>query len=281
MTIIDIHPHIVSDDTARYPITPLGGTRSEWSHERSVTGDELIVAMDAAGVDKAAVVHSSTTYGFNCEYLADVIAKYPDRLTGVCSVNVLEPDALEALDRWVERGFTGTRLYLQGSTIKESILAMNDPRIFPTYEYAAEHGLSVASNVKAQNFPELVDVLERFPTVNFILDHMGRVKFDDGAPFEAARPLWELASYPNLYVKIVSGKFRDAHDGKSTPESKFKRLVAEFGADRCAWGSNYPSATGTLPELMQLAKEGLSSLPQEDQDWILGGTAMKLYPALA
>ena len=32
--IVDIHPHIVSQDTVRYPVTPLGGTRSEWSKER-------------------------------------------------------------------------------------------------------------------------------------------------------------------------------------------------------------------------------------------------------
>src|SRR5262249_50805449 len=55
--IVDIHPHIVSQDTVRYPVTPLGGTRSEWSKERSVTLEALITAMDEAAVDKAAIVH--------------------------------------------------------------------------------------------------------------------------------------------------------------------------------------------------------------------------------
>ena len=40
--IIDIHPHIVSTDTERYPVTPIGGTRSEWSKERSATLEELV-----------------------------------------------------------------------------------------------------------------------------------------------------------------------------------------------------------------------------------------------
>lgn len=31
-SIIDIHPHIISADTKRYPITPLGGNEKE--HER-------------------------------------------------------------------------------------------------------------------------------------------------------------------------------------------------------------------------------------------------------
>ena len=33
--VIDIHPHIGSHDTVKYPITPIGGTRSDWSDERS------------------------------------------------------------------------------------------------------------------------------------------------------------------------------------------------------------------------------------------------------
>ena len=52
MTIVDVHPHIVSHDTVRYPITPIGGKRSDWSHERSITGEELVAAMKTAGVDK-------------------------------------------------------------------------------------------------------------------------------------------------------------------------------------------------------------------------------------
>ena len=35
--IIDIHPHIVSPDTKRYPLAPLGGTQSAWSSERPTT----------------------------------------------------------------------------------------------------------------------------------------------------------------------------------------------------------------------------------------------------
>ena len=35
--IIDVHPHIISNDDAKYPITPLGGKRSKWSAERPIT----------------------------------------------------------------------------------------------------------------------------------------------------------------------------------------------------------------------------------------------------
>src|SRR5579863_627849 len=47
--IIDIHAHIASTDTQKYPITPVGGTRSDWSKEQSVTFEQMIAAMDEAG----------------------------------------------------------------------------------------------------------------------------------------------------------------------------------------------------------------------------------------
>ena len=86
--LIDIHPHIISKDTARYPEAPLGGKRSAWSTERPIDFLQLLAGMNAAGIGKAAIVHSSTTYGFNNDCVADAIVDYPGRLTGVFSVNV-------------------------------------------------------------------------------------------------------------------------------------------------------------------------------------------------
>lgn len=278
--IIDIHPHIISTDTARYPVTPLGGRRSDWSRDRSVTLEEMIAAMDTAGVDKAAMVHSSTTYGFACEYVADAVAAYPHRLTGVFSVNVLEPDAVEKMRYWYGKGLTGMRIFSRGSTMKEPWLAIDDPRILPCYECAAELGISVATNVTVDSFSQLAAVLQQFPRVSFILDHLGGADFTDGPPYNAALPLWRLARYPNLYLKIASRNYGDSRKGKATPETLFAKMVAEFGSDRMAWGSNYPASAGTLKELLELAKETVASLAQPDQDQLFGGTALRLYPAL-
>ena len=62
-TTIDIHPHIISGDATRYPLAPLGGHQSDWSRTRPVTLEQLVAAMDTAGVQKAAIVQASTCYG--------------------------------------------------------------------------------------------------------------------------------------------------------------------------------------------------------------------------
>ncbi|WP_375508619.1 amidohydrolase family protein, partial [uncultured Caballeronia sp.] len=115
-SIVDIHPHIISDNVSLYPLAPLFGKRSEWSKERPSTVESLIAAMDEASVAKAAVVHSSTTYGFDNSYVLDGCAMYPDRLVAVGSVDVLQRDAPATIRASVERGLAGLRLFTGGST---------------------------------------------------------------------------------------------------------------------------------------------------------------------
>ena len=82
-------------------------------------------------------------------------------------------------------------------------------------------------------------------------------------------------AYGHLPVNLVG-----AHQGKATPESFFGKLVSDFGANRIAWGSNYPASEKSLPDLVKLAQETLSFLPARDREWIFSGTAETLYPAL-
>src|SRR5580698_6580900 len=110
-TVIDIHPHIIASDTKRYPLAPLGGHQSDWSRTRPVTTEQMLVAMDKAGVAKAAIVQASTCYGHDNSYVADAIAAHPERFTGVFSVDVLAPDAVEKMHYWRDLNLTGMRLF--------------------------------------------------------------------------------------------------------------------------------------------------------------------------
>jgi L-fuconolactonase len=281
--IIDTHPHVVSSDIVRYPITPLGEKRSDWSHERSISTEELIAAMDAAGVDQAAVVHSSTTYGFNCAYLVDSVAAHPDRFTGVFSVNLLAADAPERMREWYAKGLTGMRMYVKGTTVKQAIVALDDPKLFPVYQCAEENDITMALNVQGtEGFAQLAAVLRRFPKVRFFLDHAGRADYSSGPPFDAAAPLLKLSAHPNLYLKITSVNFLSKGRGWEEQSAAIvQKLVSTFGANRLAWGSNYPASEGTLPELVEVAKTCFSTLSRQDQEWLLHKTARHLYPKLA
>ena len=280
--IVDIHPHIVSHDTVRYPVTPIGGTRSEWSKERSVTIEELIAAMDEGGVDKAAIVHSSTTYGIKNENVVDAVAAHPKRFTGVFSVNITEPDAPDRMRVLYSKGMTGMRIYARGSTIKEAWLALDDPRTFPAWECASELGISVATNMHGTGpgLQQIKSTLTRFPRVRLIIDHLGRPPVEDGPPYLAAADYFALADFKNCYLKLSPSALKSVLTGKATADTLFPKLVSVFGADRIAWGSNYPASPGTMSEIVAASRSVLRSLSDADRSWIFAKTAQQLYPVL-
>jgi predicted TIM-barrel fold metal-dependent hydrolase len=279
-TVIDIHPHIIAADTKRYPLAPLGGHQSDWSRTRPVTTEQMIVAMDKAGVAKSAIVQASTCYGHDNSYVADAVAAHPDRFTGVFSVDVLAPDAPERMRYWVHRKLAGMRLFTFGSTMQNQASWLDDPKSYPAWECAGELGISICLQMSASGLPQMIRMAERFPKVRILLDHCARPALEDGPPYAAAESLFALAKYPNVYLKLTQRNFTESRKGRATPETFFPKLVSAFGAARLAWGSNYPSSEGSLPELLVLATTSLKCLPASDKEWIFAKTAQTLYPVL-
>ena len=278
---VDIHPHVISDDEGAYPPAPLFGKRSDWSQERPSTVETLIAQMDAAGVDKAAVVHSSTTYGFDNSYVVDACNRYPGRLIAVGSVDVLAPDAVAVIRGWVERGLAGLRVFTGGSTKEFDPSELDDPRAYAAWELLGELGLTMSIQTGPVGLPAVTALAKRFPNVPIILDHLGRPDVTDGPPYAAAASLFELAAVPSIHLKLTPRIMGDSVKGAATPETFFPRLVEAFGADRLAWGSNYPTSPGTLAEIRATAQDRLASLSDTDRQWIFAKTAQKLYPSLA
>ena len=279
--VIDIHPHIVSPDTKRYPLAPLGGKQSAWSSERPTTYETLLQAMDEAGVAKAALVHSSTAYGYDNSYVANAVAAVPSRFTAVCSIDVMAPDAVETFDYWVGRGCTGMRLFTTGSTLPDQATFFVSPKTYPFWEHAAAKHIPVCMQMKQEGIPLLREVMDKFPKVTMILDHLSRAPFEDGPPYDGAAELFALAKYRQVYLKITPINVTPKSWGSGTPQTLFGRLIDAFGASRIAWGSNFPNSVGTLAEILGAARKAFSFAKESDQDWIFGKTALALYPVLA
>lgn len=279
--VIDIHPHVISDDPQRHPLAPLTGEQSAWSRERPVTYAQMLRHMDEAGIERAALVQASTCYGHDNRYVAEAVAAHPDRFTGVFSVDMLAPDAPAAIQRWIDAGLTGLRVFIAGHTTHHDGARLDDPRAFPAWDYAIARGLPVSVQLRAPGLPQLVALLERFPTARVILDHFARPALDDGAPYAQAASLFELARFPNLLFKYTTHNVRESAAGASTPQAFARRAVDVFGAGRIAWGSNFPASAGSLASLLGEARAATAELTPAEQAAIFSGTARALYPALA
>jgi predicted TIM-barrel fold metal-dependent hydrolase len=278
---IDIHPHIISSDTDRYPRIPLFGKQSDWSKDRPVTVAGLIAAMDDAGVDKAAIVQSSTCYGYDNSYLVDSIREYPDRFTAVGSVDILQADAPERIRHWFKLGVNGLRLFTGGSTAAFDPSTLDDRRSFPAWQLCGELDLSMCIQTDPSGLAQVAGLAQRFPNVRIILDHLGRPDVTDGPPYQRASSLFGLAPFENIFLKLTPRIFGDVQRGEASAETFFPQLVEAFGSGRLAWGSNFPASEGTLRANLETAKKCLASVSNDDQAWIFAKTAQLLYPALA
>jgi L-fuconolactonase len=246
-----------------------------------VTVEQYVAEMDAAGVQKAAVVQASTCYGYDNRYLTDSIAKYPGRLTAVASVNLLPSDAATQIRTWITRGVAGLRLFTGGSTKAFDPSTLDDPRSFPAWEVCAEAGLSICLQTDPTGLAQVAGLAKRFPKVKIILDHLSRPDISDGPPYKKASSLFGLEPFENIHLKLTPRTVEKARSGQATPETFFPRLVEVFGSHRIAWGSNFPANVGPLSALLCEAKESLRCVSAEDQAWIFGKTAQTLYPTLA
>jgi len=281
MQTIDIHPHIISDDEKRYPPAPLFGKRSDWSQERPCTVATLIAAMDDAGVDKATVVHSSTTYGFDNSYVVDGCNEYPDRLVAVGSVDILAADACDQIQQWVERGLAGLRIFTGGSTKAFDPSELDDSRSFPAWQLLSELGVPMSIQTGPVGLPQVTKLARKFPAVDIVLDHLGRPDVLDGPPYSRCEDLFRLADLPNIFLKLTPRIFNDVQKEQASAETFFPKLVGAFGAERMAWGSNFPTSPGTLTEILATAQAGLACLGDDDRTHIFSATAQRLYPGLA
>jgi L-fuconolactonase len=164
----------------------------------------------------------------------------------------------------MEKGLAGLRVFIAGHTASQDE-RLDDPRSFPAWRRAVELGLPVCVQCRAPHLPQLKALLEAFPAARIVLDHMARP--DVVKP----EPLLALARYPNLFLKYTTHNVRDAAKNPTFIGS----AVDAFGAQRIAWGSNYPASEGKLKTLLDEARNALSAIT--GREWILSGTAKSLY----
>lgn len=281
LKIIDTHLHAISSDTAAYPIAPVGGHQSEWSRQRPVDVAGVLREMDEAGIAKAVLVQASTVYGHDNRYVVDAVRAHPHRFVGVYSIDALAADAVSQIEHWQSEGLSGIRLFTTGSTMPGQSHWLGHESSYGAWAHAEAREIPVCLQMTMEGLPVLRSLLERFPKVRVLLDHCARADLSDGPPYAAANALFEMASYPGVYLKLTNRTLEASAAGKSNPAAFLEKIVDVYGANRIAWGSNFPAAEGRLPELLAGARTVLRALPEEQQALIFGGTAEIIYPALS
>ena len=96
MLTIDAQVHAYERD---YPGRPWAAVLAG---PTEVTGDDMVAAMDAVGVDGALLVSPYTMYRYDASYALEVHAKYPGRFALIKPVNPSDPGVVETIEDWAD-----------------------------------------------------------------------------------------------------------------------------------------------------------------------------------
>ena len=273
--IVDTHVHVVAAERERYPLRP-AGISLDWFRDASVTVDDFLELMTAAGVDRAVLVQPMSAYGFDNRYVTDAARVHSERLASVVILDTADHPA-RRLRAMASEGVSGVRLFAIGNP---TLPRLDDPSARGLWEVAAELGLPVVVTILSDQLPELRAMLERFPEVTVALDHCGFPDVSGGPPYPQAADLFELATLPNVVLKASCHLLEQA-EAAGDPRDLVDCLVAAFGGDRLLWGSDYPQ-THDRPyaALLDLGRAACSRLSPADQRGFLGENALRLWPRL-
>ncbi len=269
VVIVDSQVHIWGADTPERPWP--AGRAAQAQRPIPLGAEELLRAMDEAGVDRVVIVPPSWEGDRNDLALA-AAATYPDRFAVMGRFPVEAPAEAGRLQSWREQpGMLGVRLTLHRPPWREGFENGSVDWFWPAVERA---GLPVMVYV-----PGLVSRLDviagRHRGLPLIVDHLARpMATQDEAAFADLDELLVLARHPNVAVKVSalpcytseSYPFRNLH-------RHIRRVYDAFGPRRMLWGTDYSRLPCSYREAISLFTEALDFLSGQDKEWIMGRAA--------
>ncbi len=276
--IVDTHVHVWEIDPPKYPVGPTAPTWNSYPDEPG-TADELLAEMDAHDVDWTVLVQTSWSTWDN-GYIADSVERFPDRFIGHGLIDPQDPNNAEQVRYWIkERGLVGFRFHPMYYPDEKILLTRQNG---PMWEEIAALDAIIQFHLRAAFADQVAVIAERYPHLRLILDHLGYPQID--AEAAAFQPIVELARYDNVHLKLsdVAGRSQQAFPYADV-HPFIEKLLSVFGAERTMWGTGYPGHHRqkhnwpSLAQELQLIREGLPFLTDDNKDEILGGTAARIW----
>ena len=273
MPIIDSQVHAYEANTPERP----WDTVPNWPDH--VTGDEMIAAMDAVGVDGAIFVSSFSMYRYDASYAVEVQQAHPDRLALVKPIDPADTAVPEIIADWKNTpGTVGIRLFIR----KESGLEPDDPGVDRIMREAVRHDLPV--NILCwDNVDAGTAVIDRHPDTRFVVDHLAILQpYTPPAPEEPWADLpkvLELAKRPNAVIKVSGActlskepyPFADIWD-------PLARVFDAWGIERCLWGTDWTRAHAVVNyEQAVVPFLETDRLSADEKAILMGGACAKAY----
>ena len=243
-----------------------------------VTGDNMVAAMDAVGVDGALLVSPFSLYRYDTSYVLEVYAKHPSRFGLIKPFDPQSKTVADEIAEWAATpGVVGARVMLA----REPFQA-DDPGLNRIFAAAAQAGIPV--NVACSGkLPLLGELARRNPHTQVVIDHVGLAQPQEPPappePFADLANVVSLAALDNVAIKI-SGACTLSHQPFPYPDiwEPLGKVFDAFGFDRCLWGTDWTRAVKLLTyEQGVEAFRVTDQLSDSERSALMGGTLAKIY----
>jgi len=244
-----------------------------------VTGDQMVAAMDAVGVDGALLVSPFSLYRYDASYALAVHATHPGRFGLIKPVDPTDPGVADTIADWAAtKGTVAIRLMLQGAASEDAA----DPGLNRVLAAAARHAMPV--NLLCWGRLEQAGLLAaRNPKTALVIDHLGlQQPFAPPAPekpFAELPKVLALAAHANVTIKI-SGACTLSHQPFPYTDiwDPLGRIFDAFGLDRCMWGTDWTRAVALLTYAQGVeAFRVTDRLSDSDRATLMGETLRRVY----
>jgi L-galactono-1,5-lactonase len=282
--IIDVHIHLWN----RLHDDDFGGDRKQLTWGRAMQNGKVYYAcppsfddslstypralahMDWLGIDRAVVVQEFMD-GKQDDYLAEVRQACPKRFScmALLTQNYFE-DPMRAFKHAIEEQ------KLQGFLVKtpHPFPAISVPVLMPLWQTCAERGLPI---VLKDGAPDDVRKLAKaVPSLKIVLSHFASGYNEP----EHLQKLDIVAEFPNVYIDAGAITYMHRAPFPKAKEN-LRRAVNKVGAEKIAWGSDYPRpglvADNSYKQQLEFITLECDFLTEAQRAQILSGTALKVY----
>jgi L-fuconolactonase len=244
-----------------------------------VTGDDMVAAMDAVGVDGALLVSPFAMYRYDASYALEVYAAHSGRFGLIKPVDPSDPGVAETIADWAAaKGTVGVRIMMREGVSTDAA----DTGLNRVLAAGARHGMPV--NILCWGrLEQAAQLAARNPDTQVVIDHVGlQQPFEPpapAAPWADVPKLLALAAHKNITVKI-SGACTLSHEAFPYKDiwDPLGRIFDAFGFDRCMWGTDWTRATGLLTyEQGVEAFRVTDRLSESDKAALMGETLKRVY----
>ncbi len=262
MKIIDAHAHVVqciAGFTSRGELRSAGGGMAAYADGTSfrmlpedmgeqATAEALIKVMDENCVERAVLLQGQF-FGFQNEYTAQAVKKYPNRFVGAGSYDPFCVNAQAVKEHlFKELGFGIVKFELSngsGLMAYHPPLDVNGEVMRKEYAYACDNNLTVTVDIgRPRNCCWQVDALaaaaKDFPQLNFVVCHLLAPQIGDNALLKTS--LDKLA-LKNVWFDLAALAANQKPEEYPYPTAVKHLITAKrvVGAERLMFGSDMPS----------------------------------------